>query len=278
MTYYEICARLSAAGIEDAATDAAMLLSHFGGISAATLPFRRDENVENVRLDEAVERRANHYPLQYLIGEWDFCGQTYEVNAHTLIPRADTECLVEEACRLLPRSARFADLCTGSGCIAVSTLCMRRDTEAIAVELFPETLAVAKRNAAKNGVDDRVTFLQADVLAPLPIEQGSLDAILSNPPYIRTDVVATLAPELAYEPSAALDGGGDGLDFYRAILQLHVPLLKPEGFLLFEIGYDQGEDLRRLASESGFGCRIVKDLGGCDRVAVLTRPQGTLGA
>ena len=271
MTYYEICARLEAAGIEDAATDAALLMAHFGGISAATLPFRRDENVDDARLVRAVERREQHYPLQYLIGEWDFCGQRYEVNEHTLIPRADTECLVEEACRLLPRGARFADLCTGSGCIAVSTLCMRRDTRALAVELFPDTLAVAERNAVRNGVRERVDFLQADVLEPLPVEEGSLDAILSNPPYIRTEVVATLAPELAYEPSAALDGGGDGLDFYRAILRLHVALLKPQGMIFFEIGYDQGEDLRFLAREHGFDCRIIRDLGGCDRVAVLTR-------
>lgn len=278
MTYYEICARLSAAGIEDAETDAALLLAHFGGISRATLPFRRDEDVSDEALEEAVSRRCSRYPLQYLIGVWDFCGQSYEVNAHTLIPRADTECLVEQALRMLPRGARFADLCTGSGCIAVSTLCMRRDTEAIAVDLFPETLAVAERNAARNGVADRVRFLQADVLAPLPLESGSLDAILSNPPYIRTEVVRNLEPELFYEPTAALDGGGDGLDFYRAILQLHTPLLKEQGFILFEIGYDQGADLQKLAESYGFSCRIVRDLGGCDRVAVLTRRRNETGA
>ena len=271
MTYYEICARLTAAGIEDAQTDAALLLSCFGGISEATLPFRRDEDIDDPRLCEAVERRANHYPLQYIIGEWDFCGQTYEVNEHTLIPRSDTETLVEQALRLLPRGARFADLCTGSGCIAISTLCMRRDTEAVAVDLFPETLAVAKRNAVRNGVSDRITFMEADVLAALPMEEGTLDAILSNPPYICTEVVKTLAPELAHEPEAALDGGRDGLDFYRAILRLHTPLLKRDGVILFEIGYDQGEELQSLAARYGFDCRIVRDLGGCDRVAVLTR-------
>ncbi len=271
MTYYEICARLTAAGIEDARTDAALLLSYFGGISEATLPFRRDESIDDPRLIEAVQRRADHYPLQYLIGEWDFCGQTYEVNEHTLIPRSDTETLVEQGLRLLPRGAKFADLCTGSGCIAISTLCMRRDTEAIAVDLFPETLAVAGRNAVRNGVSERITFIEADVLDVLPIEEGTLDAILSNPPYIRTEVVKTLAPEVAHEPEAALDGGRDGLDFYRAILQLHTPLLKSHGVVLFEIGYDQGEDLRCLAAQYGFDCRIVRDLGDRYSVAVLTR-------
>ena len=270
MTYYEICARLTAAGIENAETDAAILLAHFGDISEATLPFRRGENVTSPALLDAVRRRESHYPLQYLIGVWGFCGQEYEVNEHTLIPRADTECLVEEAVRCLPRGAHFADLCTGSGCIAVSTLCMRRDTSAVAVDLFPDTLAVARRNAKRNGVSDCVTFMQADVLAPLEIEAGSLDAILSNPPYIRTEVVKTLAPELTFEPSAALDGGTDGLAFYRAILTLHRPLLKPDGIFVFEIGYDQAADLCALARVSGLSCRIVKDLGGCDRVAILS--------
>lgn len=271
MTYYDICARLTAAGIGDAATDAACLLERFCGVSAATLPFRRGEDFGSEALAEAVSRRERHYPLQYILGVWGFCGQEYEVNEHTLIPRADTECLVEQAVRMLPRGAVFADLCTGSGCIAVSTLCMRRDTRAVAVDLFEPTLEVARRNAARNGVADRVTFLRADVCASLPIEAGSLDAILSNPPYIRREVVGTLAPELAFEPSAALDGGEDGLDFYRAILERHAVLLKRDGGMIFEIGYDQADDLRALAAAHGFGCRVVKDLGGCDRVAVLTR-------
>lgn len=274
MTYDEICARLAAAGIEDAATDAAYLLEAYCRVSAATLPYRRGEDFSCEALAHAVARRAAREPLQYILGVWSFCGQEYEVNEHTLIPRADTECLVEEAVRMLPRGAVFADLCTGSGCIAVSTLCMRRDTRAWAVELYAPTLAVAQRNAARNGVAARVTFLQADVCAPLAIPRGSLDAILSNPPYIRREVVGTLAPELAHEPAAALDGGVDGLDFYRAMLSVQTPLLKADGFMLFEIGYDQGEDICRLAAAHGFACRIVRDLGGCDRVAVLQRTAG----
>ena len=269
MTYYEICARLSAVGIEDAAFEASVLLEHFCGVSAASLPLRRGEEFSSEALSEAVSRRERHEPLQYLIGVWGFCGQEYEVNRHTLIPRADTEVLVEEALRRIPRGGRFIDLCTGSGCIAVSTLCMRPDTQAYAVDLFAETLEVARRNAARNGVTDRLQFLQADVLQPLPLDER-FDAILSNPPYIRSEVVKTLAPELAFEPSAALDGGEDGLVFYRAILTLHRGLLKPGGVILFEIGFDQGEDLCRLAAEHGLSCRIVRDLGGCDRVAVLT--------
>lgn len=273
MTYEEICARLEAAGIEEARHDAALLICHFGGISPATLPYRRGEDIESPALTEAVARRAGRYPLQYLIGTWGFCSQEYEVNEHTLIPRPDTECLVEQAVKLLPRGARFADLCTGSGCIAISTACLRRDTTAIAVDLFPETLEVARRNAVRNGVAERVSFRQADVLCPMDIPAGSLDAILSNPPYIRTEVVGTLAAELAHEPAAALDGGADGLDFYRAILTWHAPLLKPEGFFLFEIGYDQGEALRALAGRYGYTCHVIRDLGGQDRVAVVRRAE-----
>lgn len=272
LNYREICAQLEAAGVEDAAFEAAVLLEHFCGVSGATLPYRREEPFESAALAEALARRLRHEPLQYLIGSWRFCGEEYEVNEHTLIPRADTELLVEEAVRLLPRGARFADLCTGSGCIAVSTLCMRRDATAVAVDLFPETLAVAERNAARNGVGDRVAFLRGDVLAPLPAV-GEVDAILSNPPYIRSAVVPTLAPELAYEPQAALDGGEDGLIFYRAILSHHACRLKADGVILFEIGYDQGEDLRALGAAHGFACRIRQDLGGCDRLAVLTRQR-----
>ena len=144
-------------------------------------------------------------------------------------------------------------------------------------ELLPIVMEVGEKNLTIMALLDRANTetygTPAPVTVPLTIEKGSLDAILSNPPYIRTEVVQTLAPELFYEPSAALDGGGDGLDFYRAILRLHTPLLRPQGFMLFEIGYDQGEDLRRLSAEYGFDCRIVRDLGGCDRVAVLTRRE-----
>jgi len=164
---------------------------------------------------------------------------------------------------------RFLDLCTGSGCIAVSTLASRPDCIADAVDAFPVPLTLAPENARRNGVADRLTVRQGDVLAGEGAE-GQYAAILSNPPYIVRDVLSTLAPELAHEPMTALDGGEDGLCFYRAILTHYRGALAPEGCFILEIGYDQAEALWELAQEHRMNCEIFHDLGGCDRMAVLT--------
>ena len=248
---------LRLAGIENAALEARLLCEAFEGEA----------------LQNAVKRRQAHYPLQYILGSWAFYRETYEVNEHCLIPRSDTEILVEEAVKILPNGAHFLDLCTGSGCVAISTLANRSDTCATAIDLFPETLALAARNAARNSTAARLSFLQADVLCAPPeaLAAGSFDAILSNPPYIKNDVVPTLQREVGFEPQAALLGGVDGLDFYRAILSKWCCLLKPKGMLLLEIGYDQKEQITALAAAHGFGCTVKKDFGGNDRVAVLTR-------
>lgn len=272
MTYQELTALLKAANIESPEWDAALLLEHFCNI----LPSRIDPNDKTDYLSEALweaaKRRAAHYPLQYIIGEWSFYRQTYEVSPACLIPRSDTEVLVEEAVRRLPQNARFADLCTGSGCIAISTLCERPDTVAYAVDKFEDTLAIAQRNAKRNGIGDRLTLRQKDVLTdPIFDTDEIYDAILSNPPYIRTQVVGELAPELSAEPVVALDGGEDGLVFYRALLKKCRSHLKKDGFFLFEIGFDQAEDITRLAKEAGYSvCKIIKDLGGNDRVAFIS--------
>lgn len=256
MTFAEIVVALRAGGIENAFGEARMLSERFS----------------DAELSAAVAKRKTHYPLQYILGEWGFYRETYEVNEHCLVPRSDTEILVDAAIRTLPNGAHFLDLCTGSGCIAVSVLANRPDTTAVGVDLFPETLALAARNAARNGVADRVTFLQADVLgAPdaAAFPHGGFDAILSNPPYIPDAVVPTLQTEVGYEPSAALCGGEDGMDFYRAILLKWTPLLKAGGRIFFEIGYDQGKSISALAGECGFSCTVIKDFGKNDRVAVL---------
>lgn len=255
MKIQEISQRFAASGIENAAFEARLLCDALSG----------------VELDSAVERRCQGYPLQYLLGEWGFYREIYEVNEHCLIPRPDTEVLVEQAVRRLPDGARFLDLCTGSGCVAISTLCERTDATAQAVDLFEPTLEVARRNALRNGVAERLELICADVLQKpeMHFARGDYDAILSNPPYIRNEVVKTLQREVGYEPSAALCGGEDGLDFYRAILTLWRPLLKPQGFFLFEIGYDQAEDLRCLGASCGMEAEIFCDYGGNDRVVYM---------
>ena len=273
MTYSELCQKLRCAGVENAEWDAALLIEHFCGVSAAEARLFGDCSYDHAALLEAAERRCARFPLQYLIGRWKFYRQTYEVSPDCLIPRADTEILVEEAIRLLPRGAQFADLCTGSGCIAISVLVERPDTVAVALEKYPSTLALAERNAVLNDVRERFTPLCADVLKSdcLPKEM-QFDAILSNPPYIPAGELEGLAPELGAEPRVALDGGADGLVFYRSIVTEQAKHLKENGCFLLEIGYDQADAIRNIAAAAGFpNCRILKDYGGNDRVAVLTR-------
>ena len=277
MTYRALCALLTGAGIESAEWEAQCLLRHFFSLSPSMIPLLDDRDFDTPRFMDAVKRRTEREPLQYILGTWDFYRQTYEVSPDCLIPRSDTEILVETAIRYLPAHAHFADLCTGSGCIAVSVLAERPDTRAIAVDKFESTLSLATRNATKNGVSERFTPRLADVLEEAPIPDGMLlDAILCNPPYIPSKDVATLAPEVHFEPYAALDGGEDGLLFYRRMLRDFKRYLKPDGWFLFEIGFDQGDALRALSHAFGYSeTRIFCDLGGNDRVALIadTFPQ-----
>ena len=273
MTYRQLCALLQDAKIEDAEWDALCLMEHFCAVSPSLLRAAPDRNYENDALEDAILRRLAHEPLQYILGEWAFYRQTYEVTPDCLIPRSDTEILVETAIRFLPIGARFADLCTGSGCIAISTLAERPDTRAVALEKFPKTLELAGRNAEKNKVAARFCGILDDVLTePTKIlEHAPFDAILSNPPYIPSSDIPALSAEVHKEPPAALDGGEDGLLFYRAILEHYSPLLKADGFFLFEIGFDQANDLTSLGKAHNFAhVHVICDLGGRDRVVYLS--------
>ena len=257
---------LRAAGVEDAAREARLLFSFVTGTPAARL-VGCDPASDDPALAEALARRTRREPLRYITGEVGFWHETYRVTPDCLIPRADTELIVETAVRRLPRGAHFADLCTGSGCIAVSTLASRTDCTADAYDIAESTLALARENAERNGVADRVRFCRRDLLSEAI--DGVYDAILSNPPYIRSDVLGTLAPELSFEPRIALDGGGDGMDFYRAILTLSGTHLAPGGLILFEIGYDQKESITALAAGHGYRAEVTCDLGGNPRCALL---------
>lgn len=276
-TYRTLIDALSRAGIDEPATEASLLLERFAHVTYATIMADRDRIYDTPALESAVSRRLTREPLQYILGEWEFYGCSFTVNEHCLIPRPDTEILVEAAIKLLPKSARFADLCTGSGCIAVATLAHRPDVTADALELYHETLALATENAARNGVSFRFTPLEADLLRNGPVllaPRAPYDAILSNPPYIPTADIRDLSPEVHREPLAALDGGEDGLVFYRAILRDYAPLVKPGGMILLEMGYDQAEDLRRLTAAllPDATVEILRDLGGNDRVTRITLP------
>ena len=270
MTYNDVCNALAAAEIENNRGEAAMLICRFCNINKADLLLRHDEDFDSPELIAAVKKRCERYPLQYILGYWDFCNETYRVNENTLIPRQDTEKLVELAVRLIPENARIIDLCTGSGCVAISTLAARQDCRAVAVDLFPDTLEVARENAESNKVGDRVGFIAKDVLCPdFMDELGSFDCILSNPPYIETHQIPLLDEELAFEPEAALDGGDDGLDFYKVIIGEYGKYLTEGGIMLLEIGCDQAKAVSSIAGNAGMRCEIFKDYGGNDRVAYL---------
>ena len=268
MTLAELTRRLREGGIPDAETDARLLISHLFGVKSAALFAEPAREYESEALTRALSRRLAREPLQYILGEVAFFEELYEVSSDCLIPRSDTELLVEYAIRHLPKGARFADLGTGSGCIAVSVLAHRNDLSAVAADISDRALSLAAKNAEKNGVRARFTPVLTDMRAPDTSLFEGVSAILSNPPYIVRGVLSTLAPELAYEPRLALDGGEDGLDFYRAVLDgFDVPLY------LFEIGFDQGDALISLAKSHGLCAEIHKDLGGCDRLAVLKRQK-----
>jgi release factor glutamine methyltransferase len=270
MTLNELSTALKEGGIDNYLGEARQLFCHFGGFSPLSL-VGQNPTLDTPALCDAVSRRLAGEPLQYIIGEVVFYNEVYRVTPACLIPSPDTEVLVEEAIRLLPAGAIFADLCTGSGCIAISTLAHRTVVTAYAYDISGDALALAIENAKGNGVADRVTFSSLNVLEEAPA--GPLSPILSNPPYIATSVVDTLTREVQHEPRIALDGGADGMDFYRAILTLGAPTLAEDGFFLFEIGYDQETAIKNLANTHGFDCHVTCDLGGNPRVAHLTKRQ-----
>lgn len=280
MTYGEAARKLTECGSDNGRYEAALLFCKLFGLDMSEIPLLSDRDFDSPELTAAIERRAGGYPLQYILGEWDFYGLTFEVSEHCLCPRADTETAVEAAIKLLPSGGRFLELCTGSGCIPVAVCKHRPDVSGIATDLFEETLAIAKRNAKRNGVKDRIGFLLADVFdldvwekgeGKALIPHGGFDAIISNPPYIPTKDIENLSKEVKHEPRAALDGGEDGLDFYRFIVSEYRKYLADDGRIIFEIGYDQGEALTSIAVEKGCTCRILKDLSGNNRVAVLEK-------
>ena len=278
LTYREIAEMLEKGGVEGADFEASLLIEKLFGASPLEIRLDRGKSYESEALREALERRISGEPLQYILGEWYFYGLTFEVNENCLCPRPDTETLVETAIKLLPRGARFLELCTGSGCIPVSVCNSRDDVCGVATDLFPKTLELAARNAENNRVGDRVSFVKADVFdidfwicgeGSELVPEGGFDAILSNPPYIPTKDIENLSKEVKREPLAALDGGEDGLDFYREIVDKYGALLKKNGAMIFEIGFDQAEHLEGIAKSKGYSIEIIKDLGGNDRVAVI---------
>lgn len=257
---------LSMANIADAKTDAWLLLSMVCRIERSFYYLHMEEDLPEEELSEyeiALKKRAEHIPLQYIVGETEFMGLKFKVNSSVLIPRQDTETLVEEALKVVKPGMKVLDLCTGSGCIIVSILHNVPEVEGYAIDISKQALNVAKENAKLNDVP--IVFERSDVFDNVT---GTYDVIVSNPPYIPTQEIVRLMPEVQeFEPIEALDGKEDGLYFYQKIIAESKEYLNTEGKLLFEIGYDQGEAVSAMMREAGFkDVQVIKDLAHNDRV------------
>ncbi len=266
MTLPEITARLSAADVDSPRFDALELIVHFEKISRAAALTGGD--FENPELERAVQRRCKREPLAYILGQWDFMGHTFRLSSECLIPRSDTELLCSLLIRSLPTGGRFADLCTGSGCIAISALLARKDAVGAAVELYPGTLTVAEKNARLHGVQDRLTLIREDICTWEP--EGSFDWIVSNPPYVTMEEMKSISPEVSLEPACALTDEGDGLTFYRCIFDRYPQYLRENGAIAVEIGWQQADAVCEIARTTGMEPVVLKDLEGRDRVVCAT--------
>lgn len=244
-------------------------------ISSRDIALIQEKYGDGEESEKALKKVISGEPLAYVLGEWYFYGLTFRLNSDCLIPRPDTEHIVDAAIKLIPKNGIFADLCTGCGCIAISVLKNRPDLKAYALDISDKALEAAEENAKANGIasgrlrdGNRLELIAADIFRYCP-ENQEPDAVISNPPYIKTDVIPTLET-VKHEPVIALDGGKDGLDFYRHILKLYKNVLKKNGFFIFEIGYDEGQDIIKIARENQMRCSITKDYGGNDRTAIIS--------
>ena len=252
----ELTAVLSAAGIEDAALEAQWIL---------------EDIPDAERARETAVRRAKHEPLQYLLGKWEFYGLEFFVGAGALIPRADTETLVDAVLSRVDDRAgqQILDLCTGSGCIALALAAHMKNTRFTGIDISQAALGYAEKNLLNHGRSN-VNFLCADVLdASVSALYHDMAAIVCNPPYLTADDMASLQEEVRYEPETALFGGEDGLDFYRRITAVWKQTLQPGGLLAFEAGAKQADDICAILQENGFaGIEAVRDLNGIRRTVL----------
>lgn len=272
MTYREaICfgeQRLEQAGIEAAKTDAWLLLAMACKINHTYYYVHMYDDMEEEQIREfesLVEKRRERIPLQYITGEQEFMGLPFVVNSNVLIPRQDTEVLVEEALKRIRPGMKIMDMCTGSGCILISILKNAVGVTGYGYDISKRALIVAKENARINGVS--ATFEHSNLFESVT---DTFDMIVSNPPYIPTAEIPGLMPEVAlFEPVEALDGKEDGLHFYRRMIGESRNYLNPKGMILFEIGYDQGKEVSEMLREAGYqDVRVVKDLSRNDRVVI----------
>ena len=262
-------------GLEEAGLDAWLLLEFKTGINRAYYFAHGDEPVSDETAAEYLKligRRAGHIPVQQLTHQAFFMGYEFYVNEDVLIPRQDTETLVEEALRLLKgrQKPRVLDMCTGSGCILTSLLLEVPDASGTGADLSEKALKVAACNARRLQTTDRTEFVKSDLFSSEYFSGSVYDMLISNPPYIPTEEIEGLMEEVRlHDPRMALDGKADGLYFYRAITKQAMDYMLPGGWILYEIGWDQGKAVKELLDKEGFiNTEIKKDLCGLDRVVL----------
>lgn len=269
--------RLSAAGIDNPGLDARILVAAALGLSLTGFVAAADRPLgaaELQRIDALAARRLRREPVARITGTREFWGLPFAVSADVLVPRPDTETVVEQALAALaggPSNPRIADLGTGSGCILIALLTELPGATGVGTDRDSAVLAAARANAGRLGVAARAGFVACDFGAALAT--GGCDAVVTNPPYVRTSEIATLAPEVrAFDPLAALDGGADGLQAYRVIAAQAGRVLRPGGVLVAEIGHGQAPDVTALFAAAGFAvAAVAPDLAGIDRAVVMRR-------
>lgn len=271
---YSLCRKtLSSAGIDSPGNEAVLLAEHFLGLDRPGLAVHGDKipapEQEQAFL-RAVSERAARRPLQYILGQWDFLGLTLAVGEGVLVPREDTAVLVEALAEKLKDTAspRGLDLCAGTGAVGLGLCSLLESAEVLCLEISAQAFPFLKENIAAHP-QYRARAVKSDILRPAAAAEfapGSLDFIASNPPYIKSGELPGLQAEVQKEPALALDGGQDGLTFYRAITELRIPLLKPGGVLAVEIGEGQAQDVRGLFQNKGLSSlEVRKDWAGLDR-------------
>ena len=265
------------AGIEDHAKEATSLLTEtlcIDKVALYTGSLEIDEKISK-EIDSLAARRVQGEPLHYIIGHVNFYGLKMHVGKGVLIPRPETELIVEEAIRLISGrdgSLAVLDLCTGSGCIALAVAKGIQRAAVFGIDRSEKALSYARRNARCNGIGN-VVFIEGNLFNPLNAD-AQFDCIISNPPYIRSNDISGLQKEISYEPIEALDGGEDGLEFYRRILDEAPRYLKKNGIVILEISFDQTNDIRRLAAQHGFrNIVFVKDYAGIERIFIGEGPE-----
>ena len=269
----ETTKKFKQAQIESANLDSRLLLCEFLGVDKVWLIVNSQKEIDNLDGFEAlVERRIGHEPMQYILNRAEFMGLDFYVDKNVLIPRPDTEVLVEKVIEYIgDKKMAFADLGTGSGCIPISILANCKNASGHAVDISAQALSIAQKNAEDNKVAERLGFLNMDILAEFP--QLELDCLVSNPPYIEKDVIPGLMEDVrVYEPNIALDGGDDGLVFYRRIADKGWDILKEGGLIAFEMGYNQAESVSGILKDKGYvNTEVTKDIAGNDRVVTANK-------